>query len=218
MKSYEYLKKVDPYIYDEIFNWNVYQVNKEEILGANVLDVGAHFGFFTCLCDSLGAKLIVAIEANPNNYLKFIETTKDVTKKIAVHAAVWGKSDKIVTIDDESEKAAVGKGDILVNTITLKTAVDSLFPNSEDVFLKMDVEGSEYEALYNTSQKTFDRFSTIALEMHEFPDTGHKFTDLDKFIQSKGFRQTWYGVFYTDRPGQERETTKNIAIFKYKRI
>jgi len=213
----ELFKQVDPFVYDELFTWNVYQANKDEYKNANILDIGGHYGLYTYLCHTLGAKNIVAVEANPYNYLHFIKNTLDIPNVKVINAAVSNESGKIVTIDNNSEKSTVGKGDINVATVTLKDVVQ-IFPENEDIILKMDIEGAEYNALYNTSTDVLRRFSSIAIEMHEFPDSGHKFNDLDRYIQNAGFKQVWHGTFFTKLPNDVKVPNDIIAIFKYKRI
>jgi FkbM family methyltransferase len=216
MKNYEHLKNVNPYVYDEIFNWNVYQVTPEEINNANILDVGGHYGFFSCLCGSFNAKQIIAVEANPHNYYNFIKNTKDIPNVKAINAAVYKEDEKIITINNASEQSMLNKGDINVATITLQRLVE-LFGN-EDVFLKMDIEGAEYDTLYNTPAEVLRRFNTIAIEMHEFADSTHKFTDLDSFIIQKGFNRVWRGVFYTNYTDGTTVENSLIAVYKYVRI
>ena len=146
MNNLELLKQVDPFVYDEIFNWNVYQASRIEMQDANVLDVGGHYGLYSCLAHSLGAKRIIAIEANPYNYLHYVKNTLDITNGKVINAAVSSESGKLVTIDNNSEKSTVGKGDINVATVTLSEVV-TMFPENEDIVLKMDIEGAEIELL-----------------------------------------------------------------------
>ena len=53
MNKHDFFKQVDPFVYDEMFTWNVYQANKEEYADANVLDVGGHYGLFSYLASTL---------------------------------------------------------------------------------------------------------------------------------------------------------------------
>lgn len=216
MKDFSYLKEINPYVYDEIFDWNVYRVTPEELNNANVLDIGGHYGFFSCLCAAYNAKRILGVEANPYNYLQYINTTKDCANVRAINAALYKEPNKLVSIANDSEKSILGKGDINVATVTL----EQLLPyfNNEDVFLKMDIEGAEYDILYNTSVPTLRRFSTIAIEMHEFPDSPHKFVELDAHIRYCGFATAWRGVFYTKYDDNVVVDNNIIEVYKYLRI
>jgi len=217
MNKNEFFKQVDPFVYDEIFTWNVYRANKDEYKDANILDIGAHYGLYTYLCYTLGAKKIVAVEANPYNYLHFIKNTLDIPNVKVINAAISNESGKIVTIDNNNEKSTIGKGDINVATITLKDIIQT-FPVNEDIILKMDIEGAEYNVLYSAPIDVLRRFSSIAIEMHEFPNSDHKFNDLDQYIQNAGFKQVWHGTFFTVLPNDVKVPNDTIVIFKYKRI
>jgi FkbM family methyltransferase len=213
----DFFKQVDPFVYDEMFTWNVYQANKEEYTNANVLDVGGHYGLFTYLAHTLGAKRIIAVEANPFNYLNYIKNTRDIPGVTAVNAAVSTDYGKLVTISNNSEKSTIGEGDINIATIRLSDAVE-LFPENEDIILKMDIEGAEYDALYNTPLNVLRKFKSIAIEIHQFPGSNNKFEHLETFLQNVGFSIAHKGTFYTDMPDGTRVGNDIIAVYKFVRI
>jgi FkbM family methyltransferase len=215
--KHEIFKQADPFVYDEMFSWNVYQANKEEYENANILDVGGHYGLFTFLAHTLGAKKIVAIEANPLNYLVYIKNTRDIPGVNAVNAAVTSEYGSLITISNESEKSTVGKGDITVATIRLEDAVQ-MFPDFEDIILKMDIEGAEYDVLYSTPMHILRRFKSIAIEMHQFPDSSNKFEHLENFLYNNGFTQAHKGTFFTDMPDGTRVPNDIIAVYKFVRV
>lgn len=217
MNKHDFFKQVDPFVFSEMFEWNVYQAFEEEYKDANVLDIGGHYGLYTYLAYTLGAKRIIAVEANPFNYLTYIRNTNDLSNVKAVNAAISKDYGKLITISNESEKSTVGKGDINVATIRLSDAV-AMFPESEDIILKMDIEGAEYEAFYFAPLRVIRRFKSIAIEMHQFPDSEHKFEHLEKFIQDAGFVQAHKGTFYTDMPDGTRVGNDLIAVYKYVRV
>jgi FkbM family methyltransferase len=138
MKKYEFYKELDPFVYEEMFNWNVYQLFEHEVKNKNVLDVGGHFGAFSNVCNDYGAKRIIAIEANPYNYLKYIQYTKSISNVKAVNAALTSKTGDLVTINNKGSESKIGTGDINIGTISLKDAVN-LFPDNEDIYLKIQI-------------------------------------------------------------------------------
>lgn len=216
-QKYEFYKQLDPFIYDEMFNWNVYGLNENEIKGQNILDVGGHFGSFSNVCNDLGAKRIIAVEANPLNYLKYIKYTQSIPNLKCINAAVTSKYGDLVTINDHGGESMIGKGNMTVATVTLKDVVD-MFPAGEDIFLKMDIEGAEYDVLYSTPHETLRRFNIISMEMHEFKDSSNKFADLDSFIMKQGFVKIMHGTFFTEHADGSKNNNDIIAIDKYRRI
>ncbi len=217
MNKQDFFKQVDPFVYDEMFTWNVYQANKQEYINANILDIGGHYGLYTYLAHTLGAKKIIAVEANPFNYLNYIKNTQDIPNVTAINAAVSTDYGKLVTISNESEKSTIGKGDINVATIRLLDIVN-LFPEKEDIILKIDIEGAEYDVFYNTPLEVLRRFKSIAVEMHQFPNSNNKFIHLEQFFNKTGFLQVHKGTFYTDMPNGTRVGNDIIAVYKFVRL
>ena len=59
--------------------------------------------------------------------------------------------------------------------------LDSL-PISKDADLKMDIEGAEYDVLFNSSPKTIQKFSEIIIEYH------YGYLNLKKLLEKLGFK------------------------------
>ena len=93
-----------------------------------------------------------------------------------------------------------------------------LFPENEDIILKMDIEGAEYDALYNTPLNVLRKFKSIAIEIHQFPGSNNKFEHLETFLQNVGFSIAHKGTFYTDMPDGTRVGNDIIAVYKFVRI
>lgn len=216
-QKYEFYRQLDPFIYEEMFNWNVYGLSENEIKGQNILDIGGHFGSFSNVCNDLGAKKIVAVEANPLNYLKYLKYTRDIPNVKCINAAITSKYGDTVTIDDHGGESMIGRGNMTVATITLRDAVEA-FSLNEDIYLKMDIEGAEYDAFYSSSTETIRRFNYIAMEMHEFPHSKNTFKDLDSYIINRGFVQIMKGTFFTSNGDGVKSNNDVIGIYKYRRI
>ena len=216
--KYEHLKLQDDFVYTEIFDWNVYQVRPEEIAGANVLDIGGHFGMFNLYCNDLGAKQIVTVEANPNNFVTLLKNTKDITNFKAINAAVTTNTGDFINISNEGCQSRINEGDLKVSTVSL-TDVVSWFPDNEDIVLKMDIEGAEYSLFLNTPSFVFRRFNKIYIELHEesIAGPGNKISVLDSYIKSLGFNCDWEGRFYTNEVSG-KVSNNDIAVFKYTRV
>lgn len=206
----------DPYttverlIFYEIFQANVYSVLFEEINNRNVLDVGGHFGFFSILASFFNAKQILGIEANPINFIKYLENTKEIKNAKAIHAACTNRTGDIVSISNDGMGSRINTGDMLVTTISFADALNS-FSDKKDVVVKMDVEGAEHLILKNIDPNLFkDRVSILTLEIHDeiISGIGNSTESLKNYICNLGYDITWQG-WYTH--------SKDTCIVKFAR-
>lgn len=216
--KYEHLRAQDDFVFTEIFVWNVYQAKPEEIAGANILDIGGHYGMFDILCSDLGAKQIITVEANPNNFVTLLKNTKTINNIKAINAAVTNNTGDLITINNDGCKSQIGKGDISVSTVSFLDVID-MFPSNEDILLKMDIEGAEYSLFFNTPEYVFKRFKHIYIELHEesVAGPGNNIAKIDKFIKDLGFDGVWEGRFFTNKE-TGKEDNSEIGVFKYTRL
>ena len=216
--KYEHLKPQDDFVYTEIFEWNVYQVQPNEIANANILDIGGHYGMFDLYRRDLGAKQIIAVEANPNNFVTLLKNTKDIFNLKAINAAVTTKTGDFINISDKGCQSRINEGELKVSTVSL-TDVVNWFPDNEDIVLKMDIEGAEYPLFLNTPSFVFRRFNKIYIELHDesVAGPGNKISMLDNYIKSLGFNCDWEGRFFTNEAAG-KVSNNDIGVFKYTRI
>jgi len=217
--KYPHLKLQDEFVYSEIFDWNVYNVTPEEITSKNILDIGGHFGMFDLYCNDLNAKQIITVEANPNNFVKLLQNTKDIACYKAINAAVTNNTGDFITIEDKGCQSRINQGNITISTISL-TDIISWFPVNEDIVLKMDIEGAEYDIFLKSPSFIFQRFKTIYIEIHDESVAGPgKHIDLlHQYIQNLGFIVKWQGSFFAKDPNGNTTNHTNIAVYKYERI
>ena len=125
--------------------------------GDVVLDCGAHYGGYTRKALDQGAGLVVAIELAPDNVLCLRKTfAKEINegKVIVYPKGVWHKDDQLAL--KRAEKSWANRveegerGGLLVPLTTIDKIVAEL--KLERVgFIKMDIEGSERQALAGAS-------------------------------------------------------------------
>ena len=149
---------------------------------AVIVDVGAHYGYFSMFAHlNLGkASTIIAIEPDPNNFnlLKknlFDQKIENVkTMNVAVSDNVGdaslylGNSVNSTLVSDYALNES-GGGNIKVKTTTL---AQIFFDNglSKVDFLKLDCEGAEYAIMLNSDPEWFRNVNTISMEFHDIRD------------------------------------------------
>lgn len=72
--------------------------------------------------------------------------------------------------------------------------------------LKLDVEGAEYEILFNTPKEFLERIHLICLEFHDDLITKYSHQDLTKFLYTHGFhvtRHNRYNILYAENKAFE---------------
>jgi FkbM family methyltransferase len=193
------LKKQHESVYKEIIEDNQYKIDIEDLRGKNVLDIGANNGVFTLLAKAYGAKKIVAVESNPEVF-NLLENNIKGTDIIAINKAALPVSGEKVNIGRTEAYSNIDGRCYVVNdkdgNIETISLVD-LFKNfdNDDIVLKMDCEGSEYEILMHSQMVDVKRFSTILIEMHEnlgrIEGELYSIEELRDYLKSLRYTETW---------------------------
>jgi tRNA A58 N-methylase Trm61 len=143
-----------------------------------VIDVGASIGDFSIYCASsfTGGKVLSYEPAEDafeilkeNIYLNGME------RKIKLYPfAVSGHGGKIEI------------GENIYDAVTLEDILkDNAIERCE--LLKMDIEGFEYDVLFNTPDVILQRIDRITMECHVF-DNGQKSIQLKSYLTERGFK------------------------------
>jgi FkbM family methyltransferase len=192
------LKQQNPEVFDDVIDKNGYQVQPSEIEGRNVLDVGANIGCFSVLAASLGAKRVLSFEPNHENFLNLCSNVSQFRAihplEFAVHNGL-SETCNLSGTGDGCEVNTISTGDTQV--VTLAQAMALLPTNDNDLVLKMDTEGSEYDALYYAGGSIVRRFKTIFIEIHSketVKKLNHYLTAADtlkNFMEFCGYKYTY---------------------------
>ena len=88
---------------------------------------------------------VYAFEADPGNYRKLFERFGDDKRVVIRDEAVWSSKCELKFCANNGSSSAIDE----IGTVCIKAvAIDDVIPKNEDVsFIKMDIEGSELEAL-----------------------------------------------------------------------
>ncbi len=147
----------------EQVNLKIYQNDIVSVSeGDIVLDVGSHLGTFTRLALNRGAKLVVCFECVPTVLACFRKTFElEILegRVVVVASAVWDTPGTLKFKQDRENTGGgyVGVGYLEVQAVTIDDVVAKLGLDRVD-FIKMDIEGSERQALKG-AEKTLASFA-----------------------------------------------------------
>jgi FkbM family methyltransferase len=177
--------------YEEIFVKGIYnfQTNNRFPL---IIDCGSNIGISILYFKSLfpGAK-VLAFEPDRENFsLLKTNIEQNNLENISLHQkAVWVNDDGVVFEEKGSEGSRVAdktetqKG-ILVESLRLAT----LLQNEDSIdFLKMDIEGAEYEVIKDCEQH-LSRINFMFIEYHGTAGETYKLTNMLNIFDKSGFR------------------------------
>lgn len=159
-----------------------------------ILDCGANIGIYALRAALCGTNRVFSIEPNPlvfNRLMKNIKTN-NLTNVIALNTGIgsakgktklyWGNSTTGGSIKPDSRHRENNTVDIEITT--LDDIVERYNINSIDL-IKLDVEGSEYEALIG-AEKTLSKTKRLILEFH----SDELRNRCESLLISSGFRKT----------------------------
>lgn len=155
---------------NESFSPEITEVFKKNVKkGDIVVDVGAHIGYFTIILSEIVGNdgKVIAFEPNPITYsiLKKNIETNNLTNVILEQLALSNiKSEEYLSMSDLSAGTSIHKthpDGVKVKTTTL----DEYFKDTKINFLKIDVQGSEYNVLCG-GNKVFSKKPKCIIEIH----------------------------------------------------
>lgn len=166
----------------------------------NVLDIGSHLGYFTCLSGMLAAQgNIHAFEIDPNCIALIKENVRlnDLQNVHVVNAAVsdHNGTETIPLLDTPNPRLSIRSTDIHYAEVSAVRVDDYLSENNLPTpdFVKIDVEGAEGKVLAGMSRTLDSPGLTILIELHvetlaENFDTDYR--DLLSLLANKGFQMS----------------------------
>jgi FkbM family methyltransferase len=182
IKIRENFLEFDKEVVNEVILEHRYEHWAELEIRGTVLDCGAHIGAFSFLALSQSkTRKVIAVEPNPFTF-KLLK--QNAPKAILINKAIT--NEKYVYISDFQDRPELNKLSevgIKVKGITL----DELITEPIN-FLKMDIEGAEYDAFYSCNK--LDMVEQISIEYH---NGGTKLAQLIIYLESCGFTMKWIG-------------------------
>jgi FkbM family methyltransferase len=166
-----FLNEQDPAMYREVIEANQYHLSSERVKDRVVIDIGANIGAFSLYASVLGAKKVISVEPISTSYSTFLKNIHKLQlKNITTYKnLVAEQSNQFIPVSLNTNAGAnsmynVSENYEVVETITFDYILDSI--NSNDILLKLDCEGGEYDVIMNANAGNMERISEIMIEIH----------------------------------------------------
>ena len=181
-------------LYHEVIVNNSYAITPEICKDREFIDIGANMGMFSILASTLGASKVIAIEPVSST----VEILEENIKQAGIHnifvhknivSNVSGETVKIGLQDKCGHNSVYSPSEDYeeVKTIYLKDILNLL--STDNIFLKIDCEGGEYDILLNADPEDMARITSIAIEIHgELHPTFKGFWHIHKALYSFGYK------------------------------
>ncbi len=193
------VRSMDVNIVRDVLGGNEYELEQLHLPhDAEIVDLGGNIGTFAMEMHRMfPSARIISYEPHPGNCTMF---RMNAPFAILVQKAASGKTG-VVHLEDTSNFVGlrvIENGGISVEAESL----DDILKNYTVVdLLKIDIEGSEYEVLNNTSPATLKKIRRIIMETHSVPG----FDDIawaEDMLSKNGFHISWIdklGIIYGER-------------------
>jgi len=166
----------------------------------NVVDIGAHIGIISLLAAKRGAKHVLAFEPIFRNFKRLMRNIQlnHCAQITPIKMAVAGKIGYVTLYSRKDLNS--GQNSVLYNNtfevIEVVPALNlhTILKFSDNVsYLKIDVEGGEFDILMNTQREDLYRVEYLDLEIHDpsnfkyFQDNDYSTNQLLDFVTKCGF-------------------------------
>jgi FkbM family methyltransferase len=203
---------------DALMIWEIWKVKVYDdaripiCAGDVVVDMGAHIGAFAVRAARLAqGGQVYAYEASSKNFALLTENRKlnNLENLYIENSAVSNRCGTMPFYTPSDNRIL---GSLLQNTSSFVETVPAI--TFSDIiakhavtqidFLKVDVEGAEFDILFADPEETLSKTRQIVMEFHEFKDDKRSHHDLVNLLSSHGFevvveravfpQPSWFGT------------------------
>ena len=149
------------------------------------LDLGAYDGDSICgFVDYVGDyRKIIAVEASKKNYRMLLEKTKALHDVECHCVGIWHERGQLrFTVSDAKNSFASSDGGSVLEV----DSVDDILNGRPISFIKMDVEGAEYDALLGAEQTISDSHPAMAVSIYHNVDDLYRLPLVIARLSSRG--------------------------------
>lgn len=133
---------VDAEVFNAVFTCNEYHL-PENINGWTVVDLGLHIGSFSYLSHIRGAKKIIGVEADADNYAMCEENLKELPNVIIYNRAIWHVDDLMLNVYAHAPINTGGGGVYDGNSEELRGEKDPARTYVMNQYLENNMEGEQ---------------------------------------------------------------------------
>jgi FkbM family methyltransferase len=165
----------------------------------NIVDIGAHYGYFSIFAarNTNPASRIISFEPDAVNFQKMQSNLAScqVGNVEPIHKAVSSRTGRATLYQGASMNHSIledysmllpSAGQTKVHTIDLPTLMAEYQMSYID-FLKVDCEGAEYDIFLNASNETLGKIKVISMEFHDMKNEKFTGNRLVKRLEQTGF-------------------------------
>jgi FkbM family methyltransferase len=171
VRKAEFILREDKYdciVMNEVLELDCYRfMDRINIEGLNVLDIGANIGIFSVMAALKGCN-VTSYEPEPHNFEMLNKNIEHNSVKVKAYQLAVGKPGKYC-IEDNGGCSRLGSSGSPVECVSINTII-----NEPVYFLKMDCEGSEYPIFEDATDETLTKINEFAIEFH--PDLVDDYT------------------------------------------
>lgn len=167
----------------EYERWGEITINE----GDTVIDCGAHIGSFTRLALANKAN-VIAIEPADNNFELLKINTEGQKNLKLINALLWTGKEVAFKVDPKRGELNKIDGDGVMQPSVRLDDLITKFKIEKINLLKMDIEGAEYEVLYN-----FKHLKIVEQLTMEWHYGSSNLAKLILFLEKNGLTVVWLG-------------------------
>lgn len=175
----------------KIYDDTRFPIHPEDI----VVDIGGHIGGFAVRAARLAHRgQVYAYEASGKNFAMLEKNQKlNDANNLHIHNKAVSHRRGELRFFMPGNNGALGslmqESDSPMETVQATTLTDIIRDNSiEHIdYLKVDVEGAEYDILFNCPAETLEKVKNMVMEYHEFDGDKRTHRDLVNLLEANGF-------------------------------